>query len=71
MFESKGRNGGGLVSRIIGYAKKTIELPLILGLDGSETLTWNVNASFTTHGDAKSHIGVSRTLGKGSVTSMF
>ena len=58
------------LGRLIGYVKKTIDLPLILGLDGSETLTWNVDASFATHADAKSHTGASLTLGQGSVISM-
>ena len=51
------------LGRLIGYVKETIDLPLILGSDGSETLTWNVDASFATHRDAKSHTGASLTLG--------
>ena len=56
--------------KLIGHLKETIDLPLILGSDGSETLTWNVDASYATHGDARSHTGASLTLGQGSVISM-
>ena len=58
------------LGKLIGYVKETIDLPLILGSDGSETLTWNVYASYATHADARSHSGASLTIGQGSVISM-
>ena len=56
---------------LIGCIKETIYLPLILGLDGSETLIWNVNALYTMHEDARNHTGKSLTLGQGSIISML
>lgn len=59
------------LGRLIGCVKETIDLSLILGSDGLEILTWNIDASFATHGDARSHTGALLTLGQGSVLSML
>ena len=37
--------------RVISYLKETIHLPLVVGIDNNETLTWNIDASFTVHSD--------------------
>ena len=58
------------LGRLIRYVKETINLPLILGSDRSETLIWNMDASFATHADAKSHTGASLILEQESVISM-
>ena len=55
---------------LIGYVKEIIDLPLILRLNGSETLVLKVDISFAIHGDASSHTGSSLTLGQASVISM-
>ena len=39
-------------------------------MNGSGTLTWNINTLFTVHLDYKSHTGACLTLGHGSVLSI-
>ena len=52
---------------IISYLRDTIHLPLVIGGDGTGTVTWNVDASYAVHLDCKSHMGASLTLGHGSL----
>ena len=58
------------LERVISYLKDIVHLPLVIGVDNSETLTWNINASFAVHPDCKSHTGAYLTLGHGSVLSI-
>ena len=55
---------------VISYLKETVHLPLVIGADGSGTLTWNINASFAIHLDCKSHTGICLMLGHGNVLSL-
>ena len=58
------------LGRLIGYLRDTIELPLVLGSDGRDTLTWNIDASYAVHPDCKSHTGAAVTLGHGTFMPM-
>ena len=53
--------------RLLGYVRRTIHLPLILGSDGSRKVTWNVDALFAAHPDMRSHTWAICTFGQGSV----
>ena len=50
--------------------KGTVCLPLVVGADGSGTLTWNIDASFAVHSDCKSHTKAYLSLGHGSILSI-
>ena len=39
------------IRRVISYLKETVHLPLVIGGNDSETLTWNIDASFAVHPD--------------------
>ena len=52
--------------RVITYLKNTIYLPLIIGADDSDSMIWNIDASFAVHPNCKSHTGASSMLGHGS-----
>ena len=54
------------LTRAIQYLRGTLELPLILGTDGSGTLRWSVDASFAVHKDMRSHSGAVLTMGSGT-----
>ena len=56
--------------RVISYLQETVHLPLVIGVDNSGTLTWNIDASFAVQPDCKSHTGACLTLGHGSVLSI-
>ena len=43
------------LGRVISYLKETVHLLLVVGVDDSGTLTWNIDASFAVHPDYKSH----------------
>ena len=58
------------LGKVISYLKETIHLPLVFGADDSETLTWNMDASFAVHSDCKSHTGACLTLGHGTILSI-
>ena len=45
--------------------RATIHLPLIVETDGSGSMVWSIDASFTVHMDMKSHTGYCMTLGTG------
>ena len=50
--------------------KETIHLLIVIGVEDSGTLTWNIDASFVVHLDCKSHTGACLTLGYGRVLSI-
>ena len=58
------------LGRLIVYLRDTIELPLVLGSDGRDTLTWNIDASYAVHPDCKNHTGAAITLGHGTFMPM-
>ena len=58
------------LGRLIGYLRDSIELPLVLGSDGRDTLTWNIDTSYAVHPDCKSHTGAAITLGHGTFMPM-
>ena len=72
MYKGKSTNTTRLqeLGTIISYLKETIYLPLVVGADDSEKLTWNIDASFAVHSNCKSHTGVCLTLGHGSILSI-
>ena len=47
-----------------------IHLPLVVEVNNSGTLTWNIDPSFAVHPDMKSHTGACLTLGYGSLLSL-
>ena len=55
------------LGKVISHLKETVHLLLVVGLDDSGRLTWNIDASFAVHPDCKSHTGASLTLGHGSI----
>lgn len=59
------------ISSIDQICRRTIHIPLILGNDDSETLLWNVDASYAVHPDMKSHTSVSLSLGHGKLMYML
>ena len=58
------------LGRVISYLKGTVHLPLVIGVDDSETITWNIDSSFAIHPDCKSHTGACLTSEHGSVLSI-
>ena len=58
------------LGKVIGYLKKTVHLPLVVGADDSGRLTWNIDASFAVHPECKSYTGACLTLGHGSIPSI-
>ena len=47
-----------------------IHLPLVVSVDDSGRLTWNIDASFVVHPHCKSHTGACLTLGYGCILSI-
>ena len=45
------------LNRTLKYLHTTVGLPLILVLDGTNTLSWWVDGAFSIHNDMKSHTG--------------
>ena len=60
---------GRKLSRYIGYAEGTADIPLRLGCHLPPRVTTFIDASFATHPDMKSHSGVCITLGTGTYYS--
>ena len=58
------------LGRVVSYLKETVHLPLVIGTDNRETLTWNIDASFAVHLDYKCHTRACLTLGTGSILSI-
>ena len=50
------------LGRLIRYVREMIHVPLILSINDSKTLVWNVDALYAVHNDMKSHTGVSLSL---------
>ena len=54
------------LSRPLKYLHAAVGLPLILGKDGTSTLSWWVDGAFAIHNDMKIHTGAYRSLGIGA-----
>ena len=50
--------------------KETVHLSLVVCVDDSIRLTWNIDPSFVVHSNCKSHTGACPTLGHGSILSI-
>ena len=48
-------DGYNKLSRTLKYLHTTVGLPLILGMDGTNTVLWRVDEAFSIHNDIKSH----------------
>jgi hypothetical protein len=55
--------------RVMKYLRGSIDKILTLEADAMHLVKWWVGASFAVHHDMKSHMGVTMSLGKGSVYS--
>ena len=51
------------LEHLIEYFCATVDLPLILGADGTGILNWYVNASFAVHANMQGHTGGALTMG--------
>ena len=61
------------LSRLLGYLKRKIKLPLILRADGVNVLKWWVDVSYADHDDMRGHKGGTMSMGKdgsGSIISI-
>ena len=58
------------LGKVMSYLKETVYLPLVVGADDSERLTWNIDDSFAVHPDCKSHTRTCLTLVHGSILSI-
>ena len=58
------------LTRMMDYLKRTQEECLTLRSDGSRSNIWSVDAAYAVHPDAKSHSGMTMTMGKGAIISM-
>ena len=58
------------LGRVIKYVQETVHLPLIIGVDGSGNLVWNIDTAFVVHPDCKSHTGAVLMMGHGVVLSI-
>ena len=54
------------LSRTIKYLRATAGLPLILGIDDTNTVSWWVDGAFAVHNAMKSHTGAYMSLGIGA-----
>jgi hypothetical protein len=50
---------------LVEYLHSMCELPLILAADGTDVLSWYVDASFAVHPDMRGHTGGAMTMGTG------
>ena len=53
------------LKHLIEYFRATIDLPLILGADGTGILNWYVDASFAVHANIRGHTGGALAMGQG------
>ena len=51
------------LNNLIEYFLATVDLPLILGADGTGILNWYVDASFAVHANMRGHTGGALTMG--------
>ena len=56
-------------TQVIKYIRSTIGIPLILGIDDTNTLCWYVDTAFGVHCDMKSRTGMMMTMGQGDSRS--
>ena len=54
------------ISRTLKYLRTNAGLTLILGMDGTNTVSWWVDGEFSIHNDTKSHTGAYMSLGIGA-----
>ena len=54
------------LSRTLTYLCTTAGLPFILGMDGTNTVSWWVDGKFSIHNDMKIHTGAYMSLGIGA-----
>ena len=54
------------LSRVLKYLRTTAGLPLILGMGGTNTVSWWVDGVFAIHSDMKSHTWAYMSLGIGA-----
>ena len=54
------------LSSTLKYLRTTAGLPLIVGMDGTNTVSWWVDGAFAIHNDMKSHTGDYMSLGIGA-----
>ena len=54
------------LSRTLKYLRTTTGLTLILGMDGTKTVSWWVDGAFDIHNYMKSHTGAYVSLGIGA-----
>ena len=57
------------LTRVMKYIRSTVGLPLILGIDDTNTLCWYVDAAFWVHRDMKSHTLMIMTMVQGAASS--
>ena len=53
------------LEHLVEYLRTTMEMPLILGADGTGVLNWYVDASFAVHANMRGHTGGGLTMGRG------
>jgi hypothetical protein len=53
------------LKHLVGYLKKTRDLPLILSSDNTSIVKWWVDGSYATHPDMRGHTGAGLSLGRG------
>ncbi len=54
------------LEHLVQYLRATVDMPLILGADGTGLLNWYVDASFAVHANMRGHTCGGLTLGSGS-----
>ena len=57
------------LTQVMKYIQSTIGLPLILGIDDTNTLCWYADAAFGLHQNTKSRTGIMMTMGQGTAIS--
>ena len=55
--------------KALGFLKGTVEDVLTLEADGTQSMSWYIDAAFAVHVDMKSHTGAVFTMGKGAIIS--
>ena len=68
-MRDSGEDDKNILSRILKYLSDTRYLVLTLESNGTGTVKWWVDASFTVHHDMKSHTGGVTSMGQGSLYS--
>ena len=55
------------LERLLSYLESTKNMPLTLGIDDLQVITWWADAAFGVHMDLKSHSGLFASLGRGAI----